>query len=378
MRVLQWAIALTAGLVLWAAEAAAGIVIRVNKTTQTMQVVVDGQHRYTWAVSTGREGYNTPNGSYTPQRLERHWQSRRYGMAPMPHSIFFRGGYAIHGTNMVRRLGQIDSHGCIRLAPGHARILFEMVQRRRHATRIVIEGQPPMRSLPRYASRHADLQLASTSGHSPLEMRRRAMEERYLVTVRRLGRNHAHPAARRHAGYYPRSYRAPAYRYSARPAYYQPRYAQPQYVLPYFAQPPVHARPLRPSIYGSPYVSHSQGYRAYREPRPVYRTAPQRNFYDQYGGASYVAPQPRVIYGTPGWDQRTGRFYRQQDPVVITAPRGDGYYGLPARRPAYQERSPHYDGGYRSHAPIYGNGGYRSRQGWDDGYGPRHRGEAWR
>ena len=36
---------------------------------------------------------------------------------PLLMAIFFRGGYAIHGTNMVGRLGRVDSHGCIRLAP---------------------------------------------------------------------------------------------------------------------------------------------------------------------------------------------------------------------------------------------------------------------
>lgn len=131
-----------------AAEAQAAIVVRVDKTTQTMHVIVDGQLQHSWAVSTGRAGYNTPNGSYRPQRFERHWRSRKYGMAPMPYSIFFRGGYAIHGTNMVSRLGRVDSHGCIRLAPANARLLFDMVQRRRHDTRIVIEGTMPRAAPP--------------------------------------------------------------------------------------------------------------------------------------------------------------------------------------------------------------------------------------
>ena len=87
MRAFRYAAALLAGLLLWTAEAAASIVVRIDKTTQTMRVVVDGEQRYTWAVSTGRAGYNTPNGSYRPQRLERSWRSRKYGMAPMPHSI---------------------------------------------------------------------------------------------------------------------------------------------------------------------------------------------------------------------------------------------------------------------------------------------------
>lgn len=77
MRAFHCAAALLASLFLWSAEAAASIVVRVDKTTQTMRVIVDGEQRYTWAVSTGRAGYNTPNGSYRPQRLERSWRSRK-------------------------------------------------------------------------------------------------------------------------------------------------------------------------------------------------------------------------------------------------------------------------------------------------------------
>jgi len=47
----------------------------------------------------------------------------------MPHSIFFTGGYAIHGTNAIKGLGRPASHGCIRLHPSNARTLFNMVQR---------------------------------------------------------------------------------------------------------------------------------------------------------------------------------------------------------------------------------------------------------
>lgn len=142
MRTLKIALAILAGVFLAIAPAQASIVVRVDKTTQTMRVTVGGEQRYVWAVSTGRLGYNTPNGTYRPQRLERMWHSRKYGMSPMPHSIFFRGGYAIHGTTEVGRLGRTASHGCIRLAPGNARTLFELVRANRGATRIVIEGSP--------------------------------------------------------------------------------------------------------------------------------------------------------------------------------------------------------------------------------------------
>lgn len=80
-----------------------------------------------WPVSTGRQGYNTPYGDYQPVRLEEVWYSKKYDDAPMPYSIFFSGGYAIHGTEHVDRLGTPASHGCVRLSEDNASVLYEVV-----------------------------------------------------------------------------------------------------------------------------------------------------------------------------------------------------------------------------------------------------------
>ena len=119
--------------------AEAGVTVKISRASQTMRVYVGGQLRHRWRVSTGRRGYTTPSGSYRPYRLERMWHSRKYHWSPMPYSIFFRGGYAIHGTTEIRHLGRTASHGCIRLAPGNARRLFGLVKRYgRSGTRIKI------------------------------------------------------------------------------------------------------------------------------------------------------------------------------------------------------------------------------------------------
>jgi L,D-transpeptidase catalytic domain len=93
----------------------ADVVITIDKSSQRMSVTVDGARRYNWAVSTDTRG-GLPSGVYRPQRFERSWYSRKFGRAPMPHSIFFHGGYAIHGTTHVSRLGRRASHGCVRQA----------------------------------------------------------------------------------------------------------------------------------------------------------------------------------------------------------------------------------------------------------------------
>ena len=119
----------------------AGVLISVDKGTQRMSVSVDGAPRYDFVVSTGRSGYGTPSGIYHPQRMERTWFSKEYYNSPMPHSIFFHGGFAIHGSYEINRLGGPASHGCIRLHPSDAAVLYTLVRTEgMSATRIVVSG----------------------------------------------------------------------------------------------------------------------------------------------------------------------------------------------------------------------------------------------
>ena len=125
--------------VLATTNAFAGIVARIDISNQTMTVFEDGSPIYSWNVSTARQGYRTPTGNYRPTRMHKMWYSRKYDMSPMPYSIFFTGGYAIHGTPFVRNLGHPASHGCVRLHPDNARTLFNLVQAHGAAnTRIVL------------------------------------------------------------------------------------------------------------------------------------------------------------------------------------------------------------------------------------------------
>ncbi len=107
---------------------AAGIVAYIDISTQTMTVTKYGFVMHRWKVSTARDGYYTPTGQYRPQRMARMWYSKKYDNAPMPYSVFFHGGYAIHGTNHVKRLGSPASHGCVRLQTGNAASFYSMVQ----------------------------------------------------------------------------------------------------------------------------------------------------------------------------------------------------------------------------------------------------------
>ena len=137
-----------------ASAADAKLDLYVDKSSQNISVVQNGALLYVWPVSTGGDKFSTPNGVYTPERLERSWFSKAYYNAPMPHAIFFHNGYAIHGSYDIARLGGPASHGCIRLHPQDAAMLFAMVEQEGPAnTRIVIGGD----GLPIPAPRYRDL-----------------------------------------------------------------------------------------------------------------------------------------------------------------------------------------------------------------------------
>jgi lipoprotein-anchoring transpeptidase ErfK/SrfK len=98
------------------------VTARVDVSEQKMRVYIGADLVHEFDVSTGRKGYGTPTGRYQVQWTHPKWYSRKYDMAPMPWAVFFHGGFAVHGTTAVKRLGRPASHGCVRLAPKNAKI----------------------------------------------------------------------------------------------------------------------------------------------------------------------------------------------------------------------------------------------------------------
>jgi L,D-transpeptidase catalytic domain len=128
-----------------AQPAYANVMITINKSAQKLTVTVNGEDRYTWPVSTGRSGYDTPSGDYQPFRMEKDHYSREWDDAPMPNSIFFtKIGHAIHGTFEARNLGRPVSHGCVRLSTQHAATLYALVKQEGvFNTRVKLIGTAP-------------------------------------------------------------------------------------------------------------------------------------------------------------------------------------------------------------------------------------------
>lgn len=157
----------------------------IDLSKQRMIVSENGKVIHSWAISSGRAGYRTPTGTYRPQWLSRMYYSKKYDNAPMPYSVFYHHGYAIHATYATRALGRPASHGCIRLAPAHAKTFYKLVERHgKGRTRIALSGVAPAAvAKDRARSRRA---AARSDWVSPeTRRRRRADRPSYYVQPRR-------------------------------------------------------------------------------------------------------------------------------------------------------------------------------------------------
>ena len=131
-------------LVALTAPASADILIHVDKTVQRMTVSVDGVPKYVWPVSTGGPHYDTPSGTFKPNRMDKDHKSDEYDQAPMPYAMFFDDkGHAVHGT-YEKSIGRAVSHGCVRLSVANAKTLWDLVKDQGMAkTKVVLDGHIP-------------------------------------------------------------------------------------------------------------------------------------------------------------------------------------------------------------------------------------------
>ena len=123
-------------------------------TAQTAKIYLQGELIREMSVSTGLEDYkynpqqkreifaDTRDGRFLPQRLVEDHVSGSWG-EPMPHSVFYDGGWALHGiqdVREIRKLGQRASAGCVRFGPKDAKVVFDLVKAARYETLIVVHN----------------------------------------------------------------------------------------------------------------------------------------------------------------------------------------------------------------------------------------------
>jgi hypothetical protein len=229
----------------------AAILVNIDKSAQRMTVAVDGETRYVWPVSTGRAGYDTPNGTFKVNRMDADHLSQEWDNAPMPHTMFFDlHGHAIHGFSDVKHLGLPVSHGCVRLAPTNAATLFNLVQAQSmKETTVVVSGETPAGTGQEMARRRAPAVAA-------VAQPTRAPPPGYD------GYQPEPPRPYDAQGYYRQPPPPQYYGQAPQPTYGQPRYGQPQYYRQAPPQP----------YYGQqqPYYAQQQTYFPPQPPPPQY------------------------------------------------------------------------------------------------------------
>lgn len=100
--------------------------IEINLSNQRLIAWEGGIPVYAVIISTGKESTPTPTGVFAIQTRHRstRMQGADYDVPDVPYTMYYYGGYAIHGAYWHNRFGTPVSHGCINVAVDHARWLF--------------------------------------------------------------------------------------------------------------------------------------------------------------------------------------------------------------------------------------------------------------
>jgi lipoprotein-anchoring transpeptidase ErfK/SrfK len=113
--------------------------IEVDLSRQRLIAWNGNKRVYSIPISTGKRSTPTPTGTYAIQSKLRssHMRGRNYDVPNVPYTMYFSGGYAIHGAYWHHRFGTPVSHGCINLPVSQSRRLFNWAS---EGTRVTIHG----------------------------------------------------------------------------------------------------------------------------------------------------------------------------------------------------------------------------------------------
>lgn len=100
--------------------------IEIRLKQQRLLAWEGNQYIYGATVSTGKASTPTLKGVFAVQTKLRETRMRGadYNIPDVPYTMYYDGGYAIHGAYWHNRFGTPISHGCINLKPSQARWLF--------------------------------------------------------------------------------------------------------------------------------------------------------------------------------------------------------------------------------------------------------------
>lgn len=117
-----------------------------NSSSRRIQVDLSDQRLYAWEgknlvysmrVSTGKRSTPTRTGRFTIQTKLRATRMRgtNYNIPNVPYTMYYSGGYAIHGAYWHNRFGRRVSRGCVNLPVRQARKLYNWAS---VGTRVVV------------------------------------------------------------------------------------------------------------------------------------------------------------------------------------------------------------------------------------------------
>ncbi len=104
--------------------------IEIDVYNQRLIAWEGNQPVYAVVVSTGKDSTPTPTGRFTIQTKHRfaRMQGDDYDVPDVPFTMYYYGGYAIHGAYWHNDFGIPVSHGCTNVAVDHAEWLFNWAE----------------------------------------------------------------------------------------------------------------------------------------------------------------------------------------------------------------------------------------------------------
>jgi len=105
--------------------------VHVDLSEQTLVAYEGDKPVYATVVSSGKEGYEPPTGTFQVQ--EKYVSTTMnatdpidgfYEVEEVPWTLYYHGGYALHGAYWHTDFGKVRSHGCTNIAPVDARWLY--------------------------------------------------------------------------------------------------------------------------------------------------------------------------------------------------------------------------------------------------------------
>ncbi|MEP0754865.1 L,D-transpeptidase [Trichocoleus sp. Lan] len=111
--------------------------IEVNLSKQRLIAWEGGRRVYSVRISSGKRSTPTRVGTFRIQSKHRtaRMRGRDYNVPNVPYTMYYSGGYAIHGAYWHNRFGTPVSHGCVNVPVAQARKLYSFAS---HGTKVVV------------------------------------------------------------------------------------------------------------------------------------------------------------------------------------------------------------------------------------------------